>query len=68
MSARGSCRGLAESGIMPPMKYWEIVADKLSAAGWSWAIAAPLRRMAGVGSLIRHREDGRRYMFSLMSC
>ena len=21
---------------MPPMKYWEIVADKLSAAGWSW--------------------------------
>jgi len=19
---------------MPPMKYWEIVADKLSAAGW----------------------------------
>ena len=21
---------------MRPMKYWEIVADKLSAAGWSW--------------------------------
>jgi len=21
---------------MPPVKYWEIVADKLSAAGWSW--------------------------------
>jgi hypothetical protein len=21
---------------MPPMKYWEIVGDKLSAAGWSW--------------------------------
>ena len=25
--------GLAESGIMPPMKYWEVIADKLSAAG-----------------------------------
>jgi len=21
---------------MAPMKYWEIVADKLSAGGWSW--------------------------------
>jgi len=30
------CAGLADSGIMPPVKYWEIVADKLSAAGWSW--------------------------------
>src|SRR5438034_10317379 len=30
------CTGIADSGIMPPMKYWEIVADKLSAAGWSW--------------------------------
>ena len=23
-------------GIMPPMKYWEIIADNLGAAGWSW--------------------------------
>jgi hypothetical protein len=30
------CTGIANSGIMPPMKYWETVADKLSAAGWSW--------------------------------
>jgi len=35
----------ADSGIMPPMKYWEIIADKLSAAGWSWAIAAPSQMM-----------------------
>ena len=26
----------ADSGVMLPMKYWEIIADKLSAAGWSW--------------------------------
>ena len=25
----------ADYGVMLPMKYWEIVADKLSAAGWS---------------------------------
>jgi hypothetical protein len=33
------------------MKYWEIMADNLSKAGWSWAIAAPLPEMAGVGLL-----------------
>jgi len=32
------------------MKYWEIIADKLSAAGHG-AIAAPSPEMAGVGSL-----------------
>jgi hypothetical protein len=30
-----SYTGLADSAIMPPMKYWKVVADKLSAAGWS---------------------------------
>jgi len=34
MIVSGCCRGLADSGIMPPMKYWEIIADKLSAVGW----------------------------------
>jgi len=36
------CTGIALSGIMPPMKYWEIVSDKLSAGGWSCGyLAAP---------------------------
>ena len=30
------------------MKYWEIIADKLSAAGFSWAIV-PLAHKAGAG-------------------
>jgi hypothetical protein len=25
--------GLAESGIMPPMKYWELIANKLNSNG-----------------------------------
>jgi hypothetical protein len=29
-------RDQADSGILPPMKYWEVIADKPSAAGWSW--------------------------------
>ena len=24
------------------MKYWEIIADRLSKAGWSWAVSQPL--------------------------
>src|SRR4051812_12374684 len=31
----GACTGLADSGIVPPMKYWEIIAEKLSPADWS---------------------------------
>jgi hypothetical protein len=51
--------GLADSGIVPPMKYWETVADKLSAAGWYGAIAAPLQRVfpeLPLQSLILSRE------------
>jgi hypothetical protein len=25
--------------VMPPMKYWEIIADRLHAKGWSYGIA-----------------------------
>jgi hypothetical protein len=47
---------------MPPMKYWEIVSDQLSAARWSLAVAAPLPKMAGVGIVDGHRGDRRRYI------
>jgi hypothetical protein len=32
------CRCCVESkrGRMPPVKYWEIIADNLSKGGWSW--------------------------------
>jgi hypothetical protein len=54
--------GLADSGIMPPNKYWEIVADKLQCCwlvlgycsavtkdGWRWIVDA-------------HHGNGRRYI------
>ncbi len=44
------------------MKYWEIVADKLSAAGSLGAIAPPPRRMAGAGVTDAYRGDGRRFI------
>jgi hypothetical protein len=36
--------GLADSGIMPQMKYWEIIADKLSAAGVSWGYCSAVTK------------------------
>ena len=28
---------LSKFGIMPTMKYWEVIAEKLSGGGWSWS-------------------------------
>jgi len=39
-----------------PMKYWEIIADKLSAAGWSWGYCSAVTRQTGGGLLTPVRE------------
>ena len=46
---------------MPPMKYWEIVADKLSADGWSWGYCSAVTCDGGRWIVDAHRE-GRRYI------
>src|SRR5207248_4081093 len=43
------------------MKYWEIVADKLSAAGWSWGYCSAVTRNGWRWIVDAHRE-GRRYI------
>ena len=49
--------------MMPPMKYWELIADKLNSNGLVVrAIAARLRGMAGARSGRAHKSDGRRYI------
>jgi hypothetical protein len=50
------------------MKYWEIIADKLSGAGWSWAIAVLLRPMVGVGSLTLIAEMVAATLSNLTNC
>ena len=44
---------------MPPMKYWETIADKLSAAGWSSAATKDGWRWWIVDA---HKGDGKRYI------
>ena len=60
-------RGLADSGIMPPMKYWEIVADKLTATGWSWGHCSAVTRDGWRWIVDAHRK-GRRYIVILTNC
>src|SRR5438128_1263414 len=50
---------------MPRMKYWEIIADNLSKAGWSWGCVSALdseRRTIWI--VDAHRGDGKRYGWS----
>ena len=45
------------------MKYWEIIADRLSKAGWSWGCVSALDSQ-GRTILIAdaHRDDGKRFI------
>jgi hypothetical protein len=54
--------GQADSGIMPPVKYWEIVGRKLSAAGWTWGYCSAVTRDGWRWTVDAYRGDGRRYI------
>jgi hypothetical protein len=47
--------------IMPPMKYWEIIADRLHAEGWSYGIAEHLTKQGLLFCVDAHR-DGKRFI------
>jgi len=44
------------------MQYWEIVAAKLSAAGWSWGYCSAVTPQGWLWVVDAHRSDGRRYI------
>jgi len=45
------------------MKYWEIVADKLSAAGWSWGYCSAVTKHGWRWWIVdAHKGDGKRYI------
>jgi hypothetical protein len=46
-------------------RYWEIVADNLSKAGWSWGcVSAADSRGRTIFVADAHRDDGNRFIFS----
>ena len=45
------------------MKYWEIIADDLSKAGWSWGCIATVdERGRTIFVADTHRDDGKRFV------
>ena len=48
---------------MPPLKYWEIIADNLSKAGWSWGYVSAIDSNGRtIWIADAHREDGNRFV------
>jgi hypothetical protein len=43
------------------VKYWEIIAEKLSAAGWSWGYCSAVTQN-GWRWIVDARRDGKRYI------
>ena len=45
------------------MKYWEIIADRLSAAGWSWGCVSMIDSNGRtIWIADAHRDDGKRFV------
>jgi hypothetical protein len=45
------------------MKYWEIIADNLSKAGWSWGCVSAIDSNGRtIWIADAHREDGKRFV------
>jgi len=62
MIVKPCCTGPAESGIMPPMKYWEIVGRKLTDAGWTWGYCSAITREGWCWTVEAYRGNRRRYI------
>ena len=45
------------------MKYWELVADNLSKAGWSWGCVSAVTSEGRIIWVVdAHRDDGKRFV------
>ena len=55
------CRVERKTGRIRCVKYWEIIADNLSEAGWSWGcVSAVDRHGRTIFVADAHRDDGKR--------
>jgi hypothetical protein len=52
---------------MKPMKYWEVIADRLQAEGWSYGIGEHLTKHGLLFCVDAHR-DGKRFIVTADDC
>jgi hypothetical protein len=51
------------------MKYWEIIADNLSKAGWSWGCVSAVDSEGRTIWIVNaHRDDGKRFVVHADEC
>jgi hypothetical protein len=55
---------IAEFGIMLPVKYWEIVGRKLTAAGWTWGYCSAVTRDGWRWIVDAHKDEQRHIVHS----
>jgi hypothetical protein len=62
-SAFWRCPVESKKGQNPAMKYWELVADNLSKAGWSWGYVSAIDSNGRtIWIADAHRDDGKRFV------
>jgi hypothetical protein len=44
------------------IKYWEVIADNLSKAGWSWGCVSALDSEGGTIWIVNAQRDGKRFI------
>jgi hypothetical protein len=44
------------------VKYWEIIANKLSQAGWTWGYVSVFENGQKIYVVDAHRDDGKRFI------
>jgi hypothetical protein len=57
------CRAERKRSRIQRVKYWEIIADNLSKAGWSWGCLSAVDRDGRTIWIVdAHRDDGKRFI------
>jgi hypothetical protein len=52
-----------KNGMIHRVKYWEIIADNLKKAGWSWGCLSAIGREGRtIWIADAHRDDGKRFV------
>ena len=58
-----SSAALSKRGTIHRVQYWEIIADNLSKAGWSWGCVSAIDSNGQtIWIADAHRDDGKRYV------
>jgi hypothetical protein len=57
------CRVKIKNGMIHRVKYWEVIANRLKKAGWSWGCVSAIdSKGRTIWIADAHRDDGKRFI------